>query len=276
METKPPPRVDVAIVNWNTAAQAISAAGGYDSSAGVDARVTVIDNASDQPDRELLRDAQGETFTLIQGEENLGFGHAANRALADGDGDFVLVSNADVMPDPGAVAALVEAFESRPDTGLVGPVFRGTDNYHDQLPGPFTLLVRIVVGGYNRKPIGVPPPGRALVVEQPSGACFLMSRELWERTGGFDEQFFLWYEDVDLAKRLNDLGKTGLVAGSAQVDHLGGESFSRLDKGDQQALRLASLGRYLDLHHRWSAILAKPLLWISRRARARTSSAPES
>lgn len=275
METKPRPRVDVAIVNWNTAAHAIRAAGGYDSSEGVDARVRVVDNGSDKPDRELLRDGQDEVFTLIQENENLGFGHAANRALAGGDGDFILVSNADVMPDPGAVAALVEAFESRPDAGLVGPVFRGTDNYHDELPGPFTLLVRIVVGGYNRKPIGVPAAGEILAVEQPSGACFLMSRALWRQTGGFDEGFFLWYEDVDLAKRLHDLGKTGLVAGSALVDHLGGESFSRLGKGDQQALRLASLGRYLDLHHRWTAILAKPLLWISRRARARTSSAPK-
>lgn len=262
------PTIDVAIVNWNTARDAVEAARGYLESTGVTVRVVIVDNDSEADQQDLLRRESGDRFELVESGGNLGFGHAANLALKGKTGDYVVVSNADVMPDPAALSSMVAAFESRPDTGLVGPVFRGTDNYHDDLPRPFTLLVRTMVGGYNRKTIISPPAGETLVVEQPSGACLLTSNALWKETGGFDEEFFLWYEDVDLARRLHDMGRTGLIAGGAEVEHLGGESFARLDPGRQQAIRIASLRRYLDLHHRVTAVVAKPFLWLSLKLRA--------
>lgn len=260
--------VDVAIVNWNTASSAIAAARAYAASPGVEARVAVADNDSEPAQKELLRDG-ADAFSLIENDANLGFGKAANLALAAGTAEFVLISNADVMPDPDAVGAMVEAFEATPDCGLVGPVFRGTDNYHDDLPGVSTLLVRIVVGGFNRKPIEAPAPGRVVEVEQPSGACFLTSRKLWERSGGFDERFFLWYEDVDLARRFHDMGLVGLVVGSALVEHQGAVSFAQLPDNRKQSIRLDSLGLYLRLHHRFAYLVSRPLDRLIRALRAR-------
>jgi N-acetylglucosaminyl-diphospho-decaprenol L-rhamnosyltransferase len=265
----PPPAIDVAIVNWNTAAAALAAAGAYLASESVDARVTIVDNDSRPQQRKLLRKDCPENVRLDLSEENLGYGRAANRALRGGNGELVCVSNADVLAEPGALAALAAVARDEPRAGMVGPVFGGdTDRYHAALPGTATMLARIFAGSFGARPQPCPAPGAAAEVGQPSGACFVIARPTWEKLAGFDEGFFLWYEDVDLAKRLHDAGYRNLVAGSARVGHAGAEAFVQIDRREQQAIRLRSVERYIRLHHRRAMPIAAPLLRLSRRLRA--------
>jgi GT2 family glycosyltransferase len=152
---------------------------------------------------------------------------------------------------------------------MAGPVFGGdTDRYHAALPGTATMLVRIFAGSFGERRQPSPAPGEVTEVGQPSGACFVVRRETWERLGGFDEGFFLWYEDVDLAQRMHEAGLRNLVAGSARVGHAGAEAFVQVDRRRQQAIRLRSVERYIRLHHRRAAVIAAPLLRLSRRLRA--------
>jgi GT2 family glycosyltransferase len=265
----PPPAIDVAIVNWNTAEAALAAATAYRRSEGVEARVTIVDNCSRPEQRQLLREGCPPGVHLDLCEENLGYGRAANRALRDGDAELVCVSNADVLPGPGALAALAAVARDESKVGMVGPVFGGdTDRYHAALPGTATMLARIVAGSFGERPQPSPGPGAVVEVGQPSGACFVVRRDTWEDAGGFDEGFFLWYEDVDLAKRLHDAGCRNLIAGSAQVGHAGAEAFVQIDRRQQQAIRLRSVERYIRLHHGWAMPIAAPLLRLSRRLRA--------
>ncbi len=263
-----PIAIDVAIVNWNTAEAALAAARAYAASEGVEARVTIVDNDSRPEQRQTLREGCPPGVRLELGEENLGYGTAANRALHDGEAGLVCVSNADVLPDPGALAALASVAR-QPDAGMVGPVFGGdTDRYHAALPGAATMLVRIFAGSFGERRQPTPAAGAAAEVGQPSGACFVVRRGLWEGVGGFDEGFFLWYEDVDLAKRLHDAGLRNFVVGSAKVGHIGAEAFAQVDTQRQQAIRLRSVERYIRLHHRRAMPIAAPLLRLSRRLRA--------
>jgi N-acetylglucosaminyl-diphospho-decaprenol L-rhamnosyltransferase len=265
----PPPAIDVAIVNWNTAEAALAAARAYLTSERVDVRLTIVDNDSRPEQRELLREGCPVGVRLDLSEENLGYGRAANRALGEGDAELVCVSNPDVLAEPGALAALAAVARTEPRAGMVGPVFGGdTDRYHAALPGTTTMLARIFAGSFGDRPQPSPHDEGVVEVGQPSGACFVVRRELWERMGGFDEGFFLWYEDVDLAKRLHDAGCRNLVAGSAQVSHAGAEAFVQIDRTEQQAIRLRSVERYIRLHHRRVAPIAAPLLRLSRRLRA--------
>lgn len=265
----PPIAIDVAIINWNTAEAALAAARAYLASDGIEARVTIIDNDSRPEQRELLREGCPDGVRLELSDENLGYGKAANRALRGGSGELVCVSNADVVPEPGALEALAAAVEAQPRAGMTGPVFGGdTDSYHAALPGTATMLARIFVGSFGEKPQASPPKGQVGEVGQPSGACFVVARKLWEQVGGFDEGFFLWYEDVDLAKRLYDAGYRNLIAGSARVGHVGAEAFVQIDPQEQQAIRLRSVERYIRLHHGWAMPFAAPLLRLSRRLRA--------
>lgn len=265
----PLPAIDVAIVNWNTAEAALAAARAYLASKGVEARVTIVDNNSRPEQRELLRECCPEGARLDLGEENAGYGRAANRALRAGSGELVCISNADVLPEPGALATLAAATLAEPQVGMVGPVFGGdTDRYHGALPGTVTMLGRIFAGSFGERPQSSPPHDEVAEVGQPSGACFVVRRETWEALGGFDEGFFLWYEDVDLARRLQDAGYRNLVVGSARVGHAGAEAFVQVDRRRQQAIRLDSVERYIRLHHRRAMAIAAPLLRLSRRLRA--------
>lgn len=265
----PPPAIDIAIVNWNTAEAALGAARAFLASNGVDARVAIIDNNSRPEQREFLREGCPENVRLDLSEGNLGYGRAANRALRDGTGELICVSNADVLAEPGGLAALIAVAVNEPRAGMIGPVFGGdTDRYHAALPGTATMLARIFAGSFGERPQPSPAPGEVAVVGQPSGACFVVARDAWEEMGGFDEGFFLWYEDVDLAKRLHDAGYRNLIAGSARVGHVGAEAFVQIDRQEQQAIRLRSVERYIRLHHRRAMPIAAPLLRLSRRLRA--------
>jgi N-acetylglucosaminyl-diphospho-decaprenol L-rhamnosyltransferase len=262
-----PTAVDVAIVNWNTAEAALEAARAYLRSSGVSVSVADVDNDSAPPQRGLLERELPEGARLELAERNLGYGAAANLALAAGRGEVVCVSNADVEPLPTALAELARAALAEPGAGMVGPAFDAADRYHAKLPRGGELLGQIFAGSFMRRTVASPPPGEVAEVEQPSGACFAMRREAWEECGGFDEGYFLWFEDVDLARRLLDAGRRNLVVGSARVGHTRAASFRQLGGREQQALRLASLERYIGKHHRRVAPLASPLLALSRALR---------
>jgi N-acetylglucosaminyl-diphospho-decaprenol L-rhamnosyltransferase len=263
--------IDVAIINWNTAAAAIAAARSFAASEGVEARVTVVDSHSGAEQRRALAAEAGEgSFELLPLERNLGFGAAANLALREGWAPLVCISNADVLPEPAALAALAAVATETADAGMVGPAHAGGDRrYHARLPGRGALLARSFVGGAGSRPMPTPGPGEVVPIEQVSGACFLMRREVWEEVGGFDEGYFLWYEDVDLARRLLDRGRRNLVVGAARVEHGGAASFAQLDPRTAQAIRLASLRRYVELHNPELLPLARPLLGAATALRAR-------
>jgi GT2 family glycosyltransferase len=151
---------------------------------------------------------------------------------------------------------------------MVGPVFGSdTDRYHAALPSAMAMLGRIPMGSFAEGAVPSPKPGAVVEVGQPSGACFVLRRTVWEQMNGFDEGFFLWYEDVDLAKRLHDAGYRNLVVGSARVRHLGAEAFAQMDRRRLQAIRLASVERYIHKHHRHVVPFSRPMLRITRRLR---------
>jgi N-acetylglucosaminyl-diphospho-decaprenol L-rhamnosyltransferase len=256
--------IDVAIVNWNTAEAAVEAAGAFLASTGVEPAVTIVDNHSAEADRRSLEEELPAGVALDLADSNLGYGRAANRALLGGTAEMVCVSNADVLPEPTALAELAAVAAANPTAGMVGPALEGDDDiYHAELPGRIALLGQILVGSFMRRPVPSPPPGVVREAGQPSGACFLMRRDTWERLGGFDDEFFLWFEDVDLAKRLQEAGFRNLLVGSARVGHTAARSFSQLDRPTMQSIRGPSLRRYIEKHHRRLAPLAAPLFRIS-------------
>jgi GT2 family glycosyltransferase len=265
----PPITVDVAIVNWNTPEAAAAAATAFLGSTGTGLDVAVIDNASTPQARAELERLMPSGAKLILSDENLGFGAGANRVLRDGHGEFVCISNADIVPEPGAVAALAGFCRKHPECGMVGPAFDGESAYHAELPSATALALRPLVGGFRHRPVASPGPGETIEVGQPAGACFVVRRQVWESLHGFDEDFFLWYEDVDLARRLQDAGLRNFVTGDAVVRHNEGLATRSLSPGQHQAARLNGLDLYLRKHHSVTAKIAVPLLALGRRLRAR-------
>jgi GT2 family glycosyltransferase len=82
-------------------------------------------------------------------------------------------------------------------------------------------------------------------VEQPAGACLAVTRAAWESVGGFDEQFFpVWFEDVDLCKRLRENGGKIIYCPAARFRHSGGHSVGQLPFRDKQMFWYGNMLRY--------------------------------
>jgi N-acetylglucosaminyl-diphospho-decaprenol L-rhamnosyltransferase len=267
------PHVHVVIVNWNTAESALRAASRYLESTGVRPRVTIVDNASEPPQRDLLRASAGPELRLM--DDNLGYGAAANLVLTTTDAELACVANADLLPETTMLSRLATVALGDPTVGLLAPRMEGSERrYHARLPRGATLPVRAFAGSFGHRTVADPPDGTIVEVPQPGGACLLARRDVWQALEGFDAEFFLWFEDVDLARRSLAAGYRNLVVGSAVAHHGGGAAFAQLDETTKQRIRMRSLQRYAAKHHPRVRIattaavaLAGPLRRLVRTAR---------
>jgi GT2 family glycosyltransferase len=84
-------------------------------------------------------------------------------------------------------------------------------------------------------------------VDQPAGACLLVRRDVFDDLGGFDEFFWFWYEDVDLARRLHDRGAL-LYVPAAVFEHVGGASFASWGRAESVRSLAHGIVHYADVH----------------------------
>jgi len=210
----PPPsseRVAAVVVSWNTAE---SLAVGLRSllAEGL-APVIVVDNASADGSAEVA-ERLGAPVRVLRTGANLGFGSAANRGLALVDTSLVLVANADVEVRPGSVARLVQRIRADERLGVVGPRLVDPDGatYPSarRFPGWIDGIAHALVARwwptnpFTRRYHADGNPGAE--VDWVSGACFLARTDALSAVGGFDEGYFLYFEDVDLCWRLRRAG----------------------------------------------------------------------
>lgn len=190
----------------------------------------VVDNASGDGSAEFLRTAlPAPTMRLVEAPANLGFGRAVNLAVPRATCQLVLLLNSDATILPGAVAALGSALLGDEQVGLVAPAVYEADGRHLQplAYGRFPGLVRWPL---ERRRHGSDP----LAPDWVSGVAMMMRKDDFVELGGFDPDFEMYLEDVDLCRRLHRRGRLVLREPAAGVIHLGGQSWlSSVDKRDQ-------------------------------------------
>jgi N-acetylglucosaminyl-diphospho-decaprenol L-rhamnosyltransferase len=182
------------------------------------ARAVVVDNLSTASERAALRalaDEQGWAVELPAA--NLGFGGGMNvgvaRAIAEG-ATRVLLLNPDAVVRPGGLAALGAALDADPMT-MAAPVVLRPDGT-PYAAGTTDLSLR---DGTMRSTRRRPPGSTTPVLEWLSGACLALTADLWAAVGGFDERYFLYWEDVDLSLRVQRAGGSLTVVDDAQAVH---------------------------------------------------------
>lgn len=195
------------------------------------ARAVVVDNATTADERRAVQElATARGWSLVLPDTNLGFGGGMNRGVRrafDEGAERVLLLNPDAYVVPGGLDLLGAALDREPMT-MVAPVIRRPDG--SRFSGGLTrLLLRDgTMRGASRYDAAV--DGEA--VEWLSGACLALTRELWEAAGGFDERYFLYWEDVDLSRRvLGAGGRLGVVPDAAAVHDEGGTHDDRPGAG---------------------------------------------
>ena len=215
------------------------------------ARLIVVDNGSDDGTSDAVAAAHPHA-TVIRLAHPLGFAAASNRGARKGNGSMVLFLNSDVLARPGAVDRLAAALLGAPDAvaaggRLVDPGTERTQARYAARPFPrLSDFARMLAALPPRRP-SPPPEDRVSSVEQPAGACLLVRRSDLEAVGGFDEEFWFWYEDVDLCRRLLARGKLLNVPG-AVFEHLGGGTFRRWNRAMTVASLLHGMLHYTQKH----------------------------
>ncbi len=204
-------------------------------------RIVVVDNGSTDGAPEHA-DEMYEAVTLIRAPGNVGYGTAANIGVKTfgPEIEWVLIANPDTQVTAGAISTLLEAAKAHPEAGVVGPKILEPDGsvYPSAraLPSIRTGIGHAVLSGvwptnpwtkrYQQRDVSASDDVTA--VGWLSGAFLLVRREAFDRIGGFDERFFMYFEDVDLGRRMYLKGWRNLFVPQAIVVHIGGASTERV------------------------------------------------
>ena len=222
------PRLSVVVVNyrsWSDTAQLVRQLRRSPALRDGAAEIVVVDNHSPpHPVTRRLRRLSG--VSLRRWRCNRGFARAVNEGCRLSQGEWLLLLNPDVTLEPGfldtALARADQLAEQEPNLGIVGFRLRNPDGSLQLSAGPlptlFGTLARLALPRHRRKyqELSETQPQQ---VDWVTGCCLLVRRRCWEQLGGFDTDFFLYYEDVDLCARAAERGWNVTYEPSLAVTH---------------------------------------------------------
>ena len=209
----------------------------YAYSYSTDFEVIVSDNGSTDESIGFIRENYPQV-QVIENGRNLRFAKANNVGIRVARGEYVLILNPDTIIHDGALDRMVAFADKHPEAGAFGCRVVNADGSYQVSAGPFpSLRGEWVVASYlrwlgrlwGRFAADVYPGWRGETERQVdwiTGCFMLVRREILAEIGGFDEQFFYYYEDTDLCRRIWDAGHPIIYTPEAQITHLKGQSTS--------------------------------------------------
>jgi GT2 family glycosyltransferase len=246
-----------------------------------------VDNASGDGTVELVSRAHPSTVRVIALTRNEGFGAANNRAFAVAKGRYFILLNSDAFVQGDAIEAAIRHMDATPSAGAGGARLTHEDGSWQPsacaFPSPINDFL-LLAGLANRH---ARFPSQPVVTDWVPGAFMILRPEALRAVGGgFDESFFLYYEEVDLCRRLRRAGYRVWSWPDIRVIHLGGESaktnhdVTLLSSAGSQltAWRYRSAWIYYRKHHgvavAWLARQVEELWHLARALRNRWSRNP--
>jgi GT2 family glycosyltransferase/glycosyltransferase involved in cell wall biosynthesis len=204
------PRVSVILVNYKGVDDTLSA---LDALMGLPEypdtlEIVVVDNASGDGSVEALR-ARDKDIVVVASPTNSGFAGGCNLGVKNSSGEIVAFLNNDAKPERQWVSAALESFDTYDNVGAVASQVLNWDGTHVDFSGAgmtwYGMGYRPLTGSKVRK-----KPQHPVPVLFGTGAAMFVRRDVFDALGGFDESFFMFFEDVDFGWRLNLAGYTYL------------------------------------------------------------------
>jgi hypothetical protein len=231
--------LSVILVNWNAGSQLLSTLSAlYQALVAVpQSEVILVDNASTDNSAQLIMQ-EFPQLKIIHNPTNFGFGTANNVGFAQARGHYVLLVNPDLRVNTASLETMLNFMETHPRAGMCGPKILESDGVtispwcarHDPRPQDvffeYSFLYRLFPQHhlFARYVMGDWDHASDSEVESLTGACLLVRHEVIEQTGGFDEQFFMYGEDLDWCRRIRLAGWQVWFVADAKVTHIGGHS----------------------------------------------------
>ena len=230
------PTLSVVVLSWNTQALTLACLRALHAETPRHPReVIVVDNGSEDGSADAIA-AQFPQVRLLRNDDNRLYAAGNNQGAAVATGEHVVTLNSDTEVREGALDLLVDFLLQNPDYGAVAPRLDDPDGSVQHACQRFpTLLTALCYDSW----WGSFWPGRRVVdrylmrdfdhlasrdVDQPPGAVCMLRRGDWRALGGFDEQLSLFYNDVDLCRRIHRRGQKIRYLADARVMHHRGAS----------------------------------------------------
>lgn len=251
--------------------------------------VWVVDNGSTDGTLALLDNIFPHTH-VISNQHNAGFGAANNQgilAAAEAEPRYLLLLNPDTLVRAGALGHMVRFLDEHPEAGMAGArlVYRDGRFQHSAFafPGVAQLVFDLwpvsgrlyesrLNGRYPRHLYR--PDGQPFPVDHPLGAAMMIRRDVAEKTGGFDESFHMYCEEIDWSWRIHNAGWSVYTVPAAEIVHYGGESTKQVPARSIINLWRSRAQLYHKHHNRFTLALARRIARAGlRRKAARASNA---
>jgi len=245
------PLISLCIIHWNTPKALVTLLSSLNAHKTDRYEIIVIDNASTKPIQSILD--RFPNVKAIINSQNFGYAHACNQAASASVGEWLLFLNPDVDINQDQVELLLKyALEHNFQALSPIPKVRG---YALPLPSPIRFCIEYSPLKIFRPLLQLLPVKRTL-----TGGCLLIKRQILFNIGGWDERFFLWFEDSDLTARLYQnrylFGWCPII-----VHHRGGTSVRQLSDQTQKDIFFHSAKAYAKKHFSFVGQLTTSLLF---------------
>lgn len=201
----------------------------------------IVDNCSKDGSAEFISQNYPD-IRLIRNKQPYGFARNNNIGAREAKGRYILILNPDTVLSRGAIDNLLEYAVAHPETGIVAPRLLNVDGSLQysvrHFPSLYTLVSRMLTRGndladnkkvasYLMKDL---PHDRPMHIDWCMGACFLISKQLYDELDGFDEKFFLYVEDMDICYRCWQKNRPVVYLPTSVITHTHQRSSMNLNK----------------------------------------------
>ena len=231
--------ISVVIVSWNTAALTSACLRALESDDTARSReIIVVDNASADGTADLVAREHPEV-RLVRNRENRLYAPACNQGVARARGRYVCLLGSDAKVRPGALDQLCAFLDAHPEYGAVAPKLVGEDGVVQRTCARFPGLAMALAYSTPLRHLAIGARVCAHTrmddfdheesrdVDQPPTSCLVIRKDDWDELGGFDARLGLYFNDVDLCRRLWERGRRIRYLAEVAVEHEAGGSTSR-------------------------------------------------
>lgn len=217
--------LSIIIVNFNTLNLTVDCLKSILSHLSLNFEIIVVNNYPQGGDAKKLRNKyRGERRIRILESPNHGFGAANNLGVEFARGKYILFLNSDTLVKNDSLEKMAVFMRQHHEIGALNPLLLHPDGSRQKnYFGDFQTLTSVILRKFNNK---LEKNKKFFFYPRITGAAMMIRKDLFESVGGFDEKFFMYFEDEDLCRRLINSGKKNAVLTTARIIHLEGRSSS--------------------------------------------------
>lgn len=243
------PVVAIAIISWNVKEAVRSCLASIDAVADIPFELFVVDNHSIDGAVEVATTFVPKhplcvRYQPILNKENRGYGTAANQAIREKRAPYFLLLNQDTVLPSQALSTLIRVAQSAPDVGLVGVRLLNADGSPQPSVTDFPTFRGQLLRRLGAKQSTQFDYTRGQDVDVIKGAVMLFTPKALTVVGGFDEGFFLWFEENEYCLRLRAAGLRAVYTPEVTVTHVGQTAFVKVSWWTRQWIWNQSIRRY--------------------------------